>query len=62
MPKRVDDAIQKCMREMMKRGLSAQEAKSRCIGRFKNIGILKKKGPGLEETKRGKEKLKKKGD
>ncbi len=57
MGERVEEALGKCIRAMVKEGLSPKEAKSRCIGRFKNTGNLKKKGRGLKESKRKKFKL-----
>ena len=45
------------MEAMIQRGVESKEAESRCIGRFKNIGIIKKKKAGLKLTEKGKKKL-----
>jgi hypothetical protein len=57
MGKRVEEALSKCIRSMVSDGIDAKEAKSRCIGRFKNTGNLKRKGRGLKESKKKKFKL-----
>lgn len=52
MGERVDDAIAKCVKSMVADGIDPKEAKSRCIGKFKKTGNLKRKGPGLKESKK----------